>query len=377
MTQTLAVHAVAPEKSRGRRFPERPHTYRSDFERDRDRIMHAAAFRRLEGKTQVFMPGLNDHYRTRLTHSIEVSQIGRTIARRLGVNETLTEAICLGHDLGHSPFGHTGEAALNGLMADHGGFEHNAQTLRIVDVVEHPYGDFTGLNLMFETRLGFARHHSPYDCAGGCGETEFEGLNCTLEGQIADLADRIAYNCHDLEDGLRSRFIEESLVADISLVALARKSIEAARIGDYVVMRTRTSKAILDYLVSDCLATSSDRIASAGPRNVEDVCGRADRLIGLSGRAERQLAELERFLLDNLYHNPRLLELNRPVGGLLAKLFEGLCRRPEMMPRYFQKMAATEGIERTVCDYIAGMTDRYCLSMIEKIDCEGADGSRQ
>ncbi len=366
MTDSLMPYAVTPQNSRKRRFPERPHPYRSDFERDRDRIMHAAAFRRLEGKTQVFMPGLNDHYRTRLTHSIEVAQIGRTIARCLRLNETLTEAICLGHDLGHSPFGHNGEAVLNRLMAGHGGFEHNAQTLRIVDVVEHPYPAFQGLNLMYETRLAFALHHSPYDRAASTSAAEFETPNCTLEGQIADVADRIAYNCHDLEDGLRSRLIEQKSIADIPLIARARKTIDADRIEDYVIMRTRTSKAMLDYLVSDCLQTSCNRIASAGLADVEDVCRRTDRLIVLSDNAQRDLAELERFLLHNLYHNPVLLEGNRQVNSWLSTLFDRLCHNTELMPRYFQRMALTHGVERTVCDYISGMTDRYCLAMFEK-----------
>jgi dGTPase len=194
-----APYAVDEHNSRGRQFPEKPHKYRTDFERDRDRIIHCAAFRRLEGKTQVFTTGLNDQYRTRMTHSIEVAQIGRTIARVLGLNESLTEAVCLAHDLGHSPFGHTGQDVLNQLMADAGGFEHNRQSLRIVDFLEHPYPDFPGLNLMVETRRALAKHQSPYDNPDGKPES------ICLEGRIADVADRIAYNCHDLEDGLRSR----------------------------------------------------------------------------------------------------------------------------------------------------------------------------
>jgi len=366
MTDSLAPYAVSPQNSRLRRFDEAPHPYRSDFERDRDRIMHAAAFRRLEGKTQVFMPGLNDHYRTRLTHSIEVAQIGRTIARCLQLNETLTEAICLGHDLGHSPFGHTGEAVLNVLMASYGGFEHNAQTVRIVDLVEHPYAGFAGLNLMYETRLGFARHHSPYDHSSSCGEAGFADCNCTLEGQIADVADRIAYNCHDLEDGLRSRLIEEASMADIGLVVRGRENINAKRIEDYVVMRTRTSKAMLDYLVSDCLQASRSKIESAGLESVQGVCARVDKLIVLGDDAGRQIAELERFLLDHLYHNPVLLESNRQVHRWLSTLFERLCRNIDRMPRYFRNLTETHGRERTVCDYIAGMTDRYCLSMLQE-----------
>ncbi|MBP8305356.1 MAG: dNTP triphosphohydrolase, partial [Phycisphaerae bacterium] len=199
-----AGYAVTEANSRGRDFPEAPHPYRSPFERDRDRIIHSSAFRRLEGKTQVFTPGLDDFYRTRLTHTIEVAQIGRTMARALGLNEALTEAICLAHDLGHPPFGHAGEEVLNDLMAPYGGFEHNRQTLRIVTLLEHPYPRYMGLNLVYETRLGLAKHSSPYDSPG---HVDFPEGVCSLEGQVADLADRIAYNGHDLEDGRRARLV--------------------------------------------------------------------------------------------------------------------------------------------------------------------------
>lgn len=360
----LAPYAADPEQSRQRRYEQKTHPYRSPFERDRDRIMHCAAFRRLEGKTQVFMPGVNDHYRTRLTHSIEVAQIGRTIAKNLALNEDLTEAICLGHDLGHSPFGHTGESVLDKLMSDHGGFEHNAQTLRIVDFVEHPYADFRGLNLMYETRLGFARHHSPYDKPQQDG---FAECNCTLEGQIADLADRIAYNCHDLEDGIRSRLIDEEQIKKIELVQTAREAIIAETIDDFVVRRTRTAKAMMDILVSDCIETSRKSIASAGVKSAQDVCRLPDKLITISPEADLQLKELERFLLKSLYLHGNLAEINKEVTEWMTRLFGTLCEKTELMPRYFQRMIPEEGLERIVCDYIAGMTDRYCLSMLDEL----------
>ncbi len=214
MPDTIRSYAVTEASSKGRAFAEARHQYRSDFERDRDRIIHCSAFRRLEGKTQVFTPGLDDYYRTRLTHTIEVAQIGRTIAKALGLNEALTEAICLAHDLGHPPFGHAGEAALNELMADYGGFEHNAQTLRIVTLLEHPYPAFMGLNLMYETRLGLAKHKSRYDVPQ---EGVFAEANGTLEGQISDLADRIAYNCHDLEDGMKARLLHSEQMQHIEI----------------------------------------------------------------------------------------------------------------------------------------------------------------
>ena len=215
----MHAYAVTEALSKGRAFTETPHRYRSDFERDRDRVIHCSAFRRLEGKTQVFTPGLDDYYRTRLTHTIEVAQIGRTIAKALGLNEALTEAICLAHDLGHPPFGHAGEAVLNDLMKDHGGFEHNSQTRRIVELLEHPYPAFMGLNLMYETRLGLAKHKSRYDVPQG---DTFNEANCTLEGQIADLADRIAYNCHDLEDGMKARLLETEQMEPIEIFTEAR-----------------------------------------------------------------------------------------------------------------------------------------------------------
>jgi len=363
MTDPLAPYAVRPEHSRGREFHEKPHPYRSPFERDRDRIIHSAAFRRLEGKTQVFAPGADDHYRTRLTHSIEVAQIGRTIARNLRLNEALTEAICLGHDLGHSPFGHTGETVLNKLMADCGGFEHNAQTLRIVDFLEHPYPDFHGLNLMYETRLAFARHHSPYDRPR---QDQFRECNCTLEGQVADVADRIAYNCHDLEDGMRSRLIGEEQIKEIELVRQARDISKADSVDDYVVRRTRTAKAMIDYLVGDCIDTSARTIEACGVKTTADVCCLPQKLITLSQDATAGLAGLEKFLLDNLYCHDTLLETNKRVEEWMKRVFEGLCKDTARMPRYFQKMIPTEGLERIVCDYIAGMTDRYCLSMLEQ-----------
>ena len=363
MTDPLAPYAVCPEQSRGRGFCEKPHPYRSPFERDRDRIVHSAAFRRLEGKTQVFSPGDNDHYRTRLTHSIEVAQIGRTIARSLRLNEALTEAICLGHDLGHSPFGHRGESVLDDLMAEAGGFEHNAQTLRIVDLLEHTYPDFQGLNLMYETRLGFARHHSPYD---NSRTADFGEQNCTLEGQIADTADRIAYNCHDLEDGLRSRLIDEDQLVALEIVVRARHATDADTIDDRVIRRTRTAKAVIDRLVSDCIETSRRAIAAAGVKSVADVCSHPEKLILLSSQMQGQLVQLEQFLLKNLYEHRSLADINNDVEKWLTSLFDKLCGNIELMPRYFQRMVPSEGLQRTVCDYIAGMTDRYCLSLVDK-----------
>jgi dGTPase len=362
--QTLAPYAVTAQNSRGRRVPQPAHPYRGPFERDRDRIIHSAAFRRLEGKTQVFMPGVNDHYRTRMTHSIEVAQIGRTIARVLRLNEELTEAVCLAHDIGHSPFGHTGERILNKRMEPFGGFEHNRQSLRIVDFLEHPYPDFRGLNLMYETRHSLAAHQGPYDQGRA---KEFEERVCCLEGQIANLADRIAYNCHDLEDGICARLLEESDARTLALFRTAQEQIQADLMEDFVIRRTRTAKAILDRLVGDAIETSRKMIQQAQIRSLEDVYQYGAPLIGLSPSIQQDLEELETFLQRHLYGHPKLKEVDRQIEQWLGELFDQLCRQPERMPRYFRNLIESEGLQRTVCDYIAGMTDRYALSLLENL----------
>jgi len=363
MPEGLADYAVAEEASRGRTFAEKPHPYRSDFERDRDRIIHCSAFRRLEGKTQVFTPGLDDYYRTRLTHSIEVAQIGRTIAKELRLNEGLTEAICLAHDLGHSPFGHTGEKVLNVLMAEFGGFEHNSQTLRIVDMLEHPYPDFRGLNLMYETRLGLAKHQGPYDKPK---DETFSEANCSLEGQAADIADRIAVNSHDLEDGMRAGVISSEQLKSIEIFTEAQSRINVQAIKDKTIRRTRTAKAIIEKLVSDCIDESEKAIAEGNIRTVDGVYDTSENLIVLSAENDGKLVELEKFLLANFYRHKSLTQIADKVEYWLEQLFEGLCQKPQLMPHYFQQLIAKEGLQRTVCDYIAGMTDRFCLKTLEK-----------
>ncbi len=364
MCEKPAPYAVDEKSSKGRVFPEKPHAFRSDFERDRDRVIHCSAFRRLEGKTQVFTPGLDDYYRTRLTHTIEVAQIGRTIAKALALNEPLTEAICLAHDLGHPPFGHTGEGVLNGLMADYGGFEHNRQALRVVDFLEHPYPGFAGLNLMYETRLGLIKHSSPYDKpAGG----DFPELNCSLEGQVANIADRIAVNSHDLEDGLRAGLIDDDQLKEIDLFQQARARVQADKIEDRVVRRTRTAKAIIDKLVSECIEQSRETLREAQVDSVTDVYSRTESLIVLPAASERELAKLEQFLLANFYRHTTLLETAKKVEQWLKQLFERLCHEPRLMPGYFQRFIETQGLQRAVCDYIAGMTDRFTLKMLEEI----------
>jgi len=363
MRSELVPYAVSEKSGKGRLFAEEPHPYRLDFDRDRDRIIHCAAFRRLEGKTQVFTPGLDDHYRTRLTHTIEVAQIGRTIARALGLNEQLTEAICLAHDLGHSPFGHTGESVLNKLMAGFGGFEHNRQSLRVVDLLEHPYPDFAGLNLTYETRLGLAKHSSPYDEPQ---DVDFPELNCSLEGQIANIADMIAVNSHDLEDGMRADMIDAEQLGNIKLFRDAKERAQADRIEDRIVRRTRTAKAIIDILVGECIEQSTMEIRKAKIKTLNDIYSRRESLIILPEKSNAQLEELEQFLLANFYQHPLLLSTAKQVEQWLTKLFKHLCNQPQLMPGYFRRFIEKQGLQRAVCDYIAGMTDRFCLKMVKE-----------
>ena len=366
MPEKLTCYAVTEELSRGRAKPQQPHPYRSNFERDRDRIIHSQAFRRLEGKTQVFTLAsdgwCDDNYRNRLTHSIEVAQIGRTISKALGLNEVLTEAICLGHDLGHSPFGHSGEKALNELMADFGGFEHNGQSLRIVDLLEHPYPDFMGLNLMYETRLGLAKHSTTYDSPR---DSDFAENNCSLEGQVAEVADRIAYNCHDLEDALRSKLITEGAVANLALVNRARKKINADNINDGFIRNTRCAKTIIDMLVSDCIKTSEKTVSDAGLASAKDAYAIKENIICLSKSFDDGLAELEKFLMDSVYQSRYICQISDKVSSWLGELFKRYCDNIDLMPGFYRKFIETQGRQRTVCDFIAGMTDRFCLKQLE------------
>ncbi len=362
MYDNTFAFAISEEKSKGRIFSQMRHKYRTDFERDRDRIIHSEAFRRLEGKTQVFTPGISDYFRNRLTHSIEVAQIGRTIAKVLGLNESLTEAICLGHDLGHPPFGHSGEKILDELMEEFGGFEHNSQTLRIVDLLEHPYPDFNGLNLMYETRLGLSRHRGPYDIGT---KDNFSELNCSLEGQVANIADRIAYNCHDLEDGLRAGIIVFEQLKNLEIITDACKQIRADLIKDNTVLRTRTAKAIIDILARDCIETSKEKIEESNIKSAEEVYTFSENFIIFSQVNELRLKTLEDFLMQNFYMAEQVISEAQKIKTKSRKLFDKLADKPKLMPPFYQKLIETEGMQRTVCDYIAGMTDRFCLQMME------------
>jgi dGTPase len=344
---------------------------RGEFQRDRDRIVHSNAFRRLVYKTQVFVNHEGDLYRTRLTHSMEVAQIGRTIAQALGLHETLTEAICLAHDLGHTPFGHAGQDALNDCMRDYGGFEHNLQSLRVVDLLEERYADFPGLNLTFETREGILKHCSANNARqlGELGERFLRRQQPGLEAQLANLADAIAYNNHDVDDGLRSGLVEIDALREVALFGREH----AAVLERYPQLTGRrviheTIRRMINRVVVDVVSTSRGRIADAGVRDIDDVRSQQRPLISLSDAAYAEHLELKRFLNANLYRHHRVLGMTDKARKVLRELFEGLMRDIDLLPREHRDAAATAestaglaGRARVVADYVAGMTDRYAI----------------
>ncbi len=373
----LAPYAVRDSNSRGRAHREPPPTYRSEFQRDRDRIIHCGAFRRLEYKTQVFVNHEGDLFRTRLTHSIEVAQIARAIARTLALNEDLTEAIALAHDLGHTPFGHAGQDALNACMKDHGGFEHNLQSLRVVDELEERYADFTGLNLMFETREGILKHCAPAKAAelGELGRRFLDKRQPSLEAQLTNLADEIAYNSHDVDDGLRSGLISLEQLREIELFAehheaVARSSPElpARRVIHEVVRR------MIGQQVGDLVETSIARIRAATPADLEAVRAHGEALIAYSDSMRERNLELKRFLRTNLYRHYRVHRMSGKARQVIESLFEAFFGDPRLLPDKAQEqvrlLAETQGEAgraRAVADYIAGMTDRYAITEYERV----------
>jgi dGTPase len=335
---------------------------RSEFERDRDRIVHSTAFRRLEYKTQVFVNHEGDLFRTRLTHSIEVAQVARSIARALRVNDNLVEAIALAHDLGHTPFGHAGQNALDDCMRDHGGFEHNLQSLRIVDRLEERYGAFDGLNLMFETREGILKHCSPDKATvlGDLGRRFIDGRRPSLEAQIVNLADQIAYNNHDVDDGLRSGLLTVEQFNSVSL--FARHAAEARRefsgLGERRLVH-ETVRRMIGALVTDLLAESARRIADAGVASLADV-REAPALIGFTPAMHDENLVLKRFLLDRLYRHPRVVAMTDQARRIVRELFDAFMADVSSLPAQYRHLAESDQA-RTVADYIAGMTDRYAV----------------
>jgi dGTPase len=362
----LAPYGFKSRDSRGRTVPEEEHPYRTAFQRDRDRILHTTAFRRLEYKTQVFVTYEGDYYRTRLTHTLEVMQIGRTMARALGANEDLVEAICLAHDLGHPPFGHAGETALNRWMADHGGFDHNRQSLRIVEFLERRFPDFRGLNLTWEVREGIVKHETEYDVADAAGfEPEKRG---TLEAQLANPADEIAYSAHDLDDGLRSGLIAPHDLDGIAWWERLKESIGwgGDRFTDLV--RHRLIRRLIGLMVTDLIAETARRLDAAGPTSAEEVRALPENVVAFSAEVLAMNRELKTFLFERLYRHPRVIRMQIKAERVVGELFKAYVSEPAQLPWEVQAWVGTgEGLHRVVCDYIAGMTDRFALQEYAKM----------
>ncbi len=363
----IAPYGVKSKDSRGRRHREKEHPFRSLFQRDRDRIIHCNAFRRLEYKTQVFVYHEGDHYRTRLTHTIEVAQISRTIARACGLNEDLAEAIALAHDLGHPPFGHTGENVLNQLMKDHGGFEHNRQSLRIVDELEKRYPGFRGLNLTWEVREGIIKHRSEHDHPEALKEFAIY-KRPSLEAQIVDLADEIAYNNHDIDDGLSSQMIS---LKDLEGVELWQENYERVKSehkgADKKVLKYQTIIRIINAQVTDLVENILETVEKEKIDSPEKVRQREEPIARFSPQMEQKNTELKRFLRKNLYNHYRVLRMADKAERILRHLFEIYLKKPELMPPHFVAEIERVGKERLICDYIAGMTDRFALTEYKKL----------
>ena len=354
----LAGYAQRTRASRGRQYPEPAHAYRTLYQRDRDRIVHSAAFRRLMYKTQVFVNQESDHHRTRLTHTLEVVQIARTLARALAANEDLVEAIGLAHDVGHPPFGHAGEEALTAAMAGHGGFEHNRHGLRVVSRLERRYPDFPGLNLTWEVREAFAQHSSQKEAPEW---EEFDlSLRPLVEAQLVDAADAIAYNAHDLDDALSARLISLEELAEVPLWERAvRENRARHRLLSGVDLSRAAVRLLIEWQVGDLLATTRQRLEALGIETVEQVRSCREPLVGLSEELASERGELERFLQAKVYRHYRVARMTAKARRIVSELFAEFCGRPEQLPPQFYERCATDGVERSVCDYLAGMTDRY------------------
>lgn len=358
----LAMYAARSDRTRGRVHAEEPPASRTQFQRDRDRIIHSTAFRRLEYKTQVFVNHEGDLFRTRLTHSLEVAQIARSVARSLRGNEDLVEAISLAHDLGHTPFGHAGQDALNECMRPFGGFEHNLQSLRVVDLLEERYGAFDGLNLCFETREGILKHCSPDNARqlGAVAERFLLRRQSTVEAQIANLADEIAYNNHDIDDGLRSGLLQPERLDEVPLYARHRDLVMADLPGISPRRAVHeTVRHIIDTLVRDLTQETARRIAEARPESVDDVRN-APPLVAFSGPVRDEQDELKSFLFANLYRHPQVMRMTMKARRIVGDLFTAFQQEPRLLPVEHCERVQREG-PRAIADYIAGMTDRYAI----------------
>jgi dGTPase len=366
----LADYAVRVEQSRGRRYPEPPHPYRNDFQRDRDRVIHSRAFRRLEAKTQVFTRRYSDHFRNRLTHTLEVAQIARTVAAQLGLNVDLVEALALAHDVGHPPFGHAGEKALDALMREHGlFFDHNLHALRIVEDFELRYAAFRGLNLSFEVREGIIKHSRDYS------STEFPELaeylldqRPPLEAQLLDLADEIAYDTADLDDGYEARLLSlEEICAGVASFERGYRQVQEIYPGAIEKLQFNEAlKRVLDLLVSDLIQNTQAQIQAAAVRTLEDVRRCPQRLVALSPPVEAERKKLKSFLYQHLYFSAALDPEKNDAERVIRELFDFWLKDPRALPAAYQQKAEAESLPRVICDYIAGMTDNFIYEQYER-----------
>jgi dGTPase len=364
----LAPFAQKTGDSRGRNYSESSHAYRTEFQRDRARIIHSRAFRRMEYKTQVFLNGTGDHLRTRLTHSIEVASISRTIARALRLNEDLAEAIALAHDLGHAPFGHSGEEMLAECMRDHGGFDHNRQSVRVVELLETPYPNFAGLNLTFEVLEGLRKHQRPYNFPEG------EKYNSpSLEAQVADLADEITYYSHDLDDAVDFEILSAAQLGQNEVWQQSHRAVLARYAGGWEPeLHKLIIRDIIDNEVHDLVVTSAKSIAASGVQSADDVRRQPAPLIRYSDELAEANRALRKFLYQNVYYHPRVAEVNRRACEMLRRVFEAYLVDPDRLGDGATRRIESEGLHRTVCDYVAGMTDRFLIAEYKRIAQVGA-----
>ena len=358
--QTLAPYGIRSKNSKGRKYPEEEADYRTRFQRDRERVIHTTAFRRLEYKTQVFINHEGDYYRTRLTHSIEVAQIGRSVARTLGANEDLVETICLAHDIGHPPFGHSGETALARLMKEHGGFNHNQHSLRIVTQLENRYPDFPGLNLSWEVLEGMVKHETDYDIADAQDyDPELRG---SLEAQIANVADELAYTSHDLDDGLRSGMIVPSQLDGIALWEIVNESIGRRR-SDTLddLSRHQIIRRLINFEITDLIQSIDRYLRKSSVSSSLDLQKLPFNVAGFSEDMYRRNRELKDFLFNKLYRHHRVVRMSVKSERIITDIFSMYQRTPSALPESVQELIPQRGLERTICDYIAGMTDRFAI----------------
>jgi len=364
--RSLAPFGVRSKDSKGRAYKDEEPDYRTSFQRDRDRVLHTTAFRRLEYKTQVFINFEGDYFRTRLTHTLEVAQVGRTIARALGANEDLVEAICLAHDLGHSPFGHAGESTLARLMKDYGGFDHNKQSLRIVTELEQRYIDFPGLNLTWEVREGMVKHESEYDVTDA---QDFDPeLRGNLETQICNVADELAYTTHDLDDGLRSGLITPQALDGIALweTLVQIYNWHGPFLQD--LDRHCMIRRLVGLMVTDMVQATDTRLKESGAKSALEIQKLSYNLIGYSEETQRHNRELKDFLYASLYRHYRVMRMQVKAEHIITDLFTAYQLEPLILPDHVQTWIPTRGLERTICDYIAGMTDRYAIEEHERLN---------